>query len=133
MGGADDRETLARKPLDDLKAHLRLLAASAETQNAWLHPCGWTSAEPFEHIQEHSPCAPVGELAESYFDMWPLWSEVLAQVMTPAATAALDVIGDMLRGFPPAAYEDKDGTLDLPEWDQLRVVAGRALATLEAP
>lgn len=123
---------LARARLADLAEHLRILAADADSQNAWLHPCGWTRAEPFEHLKDHPPCVPTSELLDSLNDMWPSWRSILEPVLTPALTDVLDGLVVTFGALPETALTDELDSLDRPEWFEVRRVARRALERAES-
>jgi hypothetical protein len=122
--------TVSQDRLRDVIEHVRLLAADADTQNAWLHPCGWTRHEPYEHTEDHPPCGALDELMQSYTDMWPAWRSVLAPVLTTDGQRALDRLGTCLEGLDAAAYVDEISTLDGEAWVGVRRVASETLAVL---
>ena len=90
MGEQEEAMQLAQARLADVVEHLRILAVDAETQNAWLHPCGWTCKEPYVHFKDRKGCVPVDELYLSFDDIWPMWRSVLEPVLTPALEDALN-------------------------------------------
>jgi hypothetical protein len=104
--------TLAQARLQDIVDHVRLLAAEADTQDAWLHPCGWTRQEPYEHPKDHAPCAPIVELVTSLDDMWPAWRSIVAPALSPDGEGALDRLSARLRMLDDAAFRDAIDTLD---------------------
>ena len=124
----DDRLSLASARLDDIRAHVQLLAADADKQNAWLHPCGWTRQEPYEHVLQHPPCMPIGELYDSFDDMWPMWRSVLEPVLTAEIEAALDALKSRLAAFFAVPYLDEVETLDSNEWAVVRRCAQTTLS-----
>ena len=126
MIDADESDQLAQNHFSELVGHLRILAADADTQNAWLHPCGWTRAEQFEH--ERAACMPIDELYQSFADMWSVWRSSLAPMLTPAIERALDDLMARFEQLEEAAWVDELETLARPEWDDIRQLAISALA-----
>jgi hypothetical protein len=121
---------VARARLRNVIEHLRILAAPTDDQNAWLHPCGWTRAEPFEHVKHHPPCTPIDELIWSFDDMWPGWRPRLGLVMPPAAERALEDVAERLHNLDERALVDEIETLDLDDWKDVRRAATAALVAL---
>lgn len=128
--GRDERLTIARKRLREIVDHVRLLAADANTQNAWMHPCGWTRQEPYEHLKDHRPCYPIAELVSSFDDMWPAWRPVIGSSLSPRAETALDGLADRLRRLGDDAYVDELATLDGEQWEEVRKFARETLERL---
>jgi hypothetical protein len=124
--------SVAEERLRDVVDHVRLLAADSDTQNAWLHPCGWTRQEPYVHEKDHEPCSPVGELVNWFEDMWPAWRSVVAPAVPPGGEAALDRLAARLEQLDDAGYVDDLSTLDGPDWTDVRRQAGQTLAVLTA-
>jgi len=118
--------------IPDLVDHLSVLASDADSQNAWLHPCGWTRNEPFEHLQDHPPCMPIAELWNSFDDLWPARRSTLAPVLTPELDDALTRLCTAFEQLDGAAFIDKLETLDRPEWDRVRQLAAHARGLAEA-
>lgn len=127
MSEPDETVSIARARLADVVEHLRFLASDVDFQNAWLHPCGWTRAEPFVHAEPHRPCVPISELWQSLDDMWPGWRATLQPVLTPSLAEALDQLSDAFKTMDEPAWVDELNTLDCPEWTQVRRLAHRAL------
>jgi hypothetical protein len=121
---------LAKARLQDILGHVRLLAADAATQNAWLHPCGWTRQEPYEHTKDHAPCAPIAELVDSFDDLWPGRREIVAPVLSPTGEQALDRLRTRLRQLDADAFRDEIETLDEEQWDDVRRLASETLTQL---
>lgn len=122
---------MAGARLRDVVGHLRILAADADEQNAWLHPCGWTREEPFAHVEKHPPCMPIGELLNSLADMWPAWRLVLQPVLTSALAGALDELLRAMGAMDEQAWVDQLETLDRPDWGVVRALARQALEAAE--
>jgi hypothetical protein len=133
MSEVDEEVALARARLDDVVDHLRIVAADADTQNAWLHPCGWTRGEPYVHVPraERTGCMPVDELYVGLTDMWPLWRTVLLPVLTPAIEEALNELFALFEHFNEAAWVDELETLDRPEWAATRRAAEQTIAIIQ--
>ncbi|HET6911025.1 MAG TPA: hypothetical protein VFH54_16965 [Mycobacteriales bacterium] len=123
--GLDEQERIARDRLTEVIAHLKVLSADADEQNAWLHPCGWTRHEPFVHDAKHAPCSPTAELWQSLDDIWPGWRAVLQPLLNPDLEVALDALPSRFEAFDEAAFSDDLETLDRPEWEEVRVSLSR--------
>lgn len=128
--GAAEEALLAAQAYDDVREQILLLAADADEQNAWLHPCGWTRDEPYVHIAEHEPCAPMGELYENF--EWPNWKRLLSPVLDAQITAALNSLSSVLEDFFSVPYEDEIATLDSGSWAEVRQLAKATLALLDS-
>jgi hypothetical protein len=128
---ASDEELMgARQRLGDIVDHVRVLAADPDTQDAWLHPCGWTRQEPYEHVKDHTPCGPIDELVQSFDDMWPLWRSIVAPSLSSDGERALDRLATRLHQLGPDAYRDAIETLDGEQWADIRRLANETLASL---
>jgi hypothetical protein len=112
----DDELRLAQARPRDVIAHVRLLAADADTQDAWLHPCGWTRQEPYQHANDHGPCASISELVISFDDMWPAWRPILAVALSRGGEAALDQLRARLQQLDDDSFRDAIDTLDREQW-----------------
>lgn len=128
--GTEDEVLVARRALSQVRDQVFLLASGADQQNAFLHPCGWTRDEPFVHIAEHEPCAPMGELYENF--EWPFWQRLLSPVLDDEMKAALNSLSSVLEDFFSVPYEDEIATLDSEPWAQVRAIAKVTLAVLDA-
>ena len=134
MGEQEEAMQLAQARLADVVEHLRILAADAETQNAWLHPCGWTCKEPYVHFKDRKGCVPVDELYLSFDDIWPMWRSVLEPVLTPALEDALNRLlayFQEMHDGPHADWVDEPETLDRLEWADVRRLAAAAIAVAD--
>ncbi len=121
---------LANARLQDIVGHVRLLAGDAASQNAWLHPCGWTRQEPYEHTQDHAPCALIAELVDSFDDMWPGWQQIVAPALSLTGEQALDRLTDRLKQLDTDAFRDEIETLDGEQWVDVRRLASETLTEL---
>jgi hypothetical protein len=134
MGEQEEAMQLAQARLADVVEHLRILAVDAETQNAWLHPCGWTCKEPYVHFKDRKGCVPVDELYLSFDDIWPMWRSVLEPVLTPALEDALNRLlayFQEMHDGPHADWVDEPETLDRLEWADVRRLAAAAIAVAD--
>ncbi len=128
---ANDAARIAIADLNHIRNHVRLLAADADQQNRYLHPCGWTRDEPYAHTTDHPPCAPMGELYEAFDDMWPAWREILEPVLNDEIRTALDTLSRSLADFFSVEDADEISTLDGAAWDEVRRVAQGTMSVLE--
>jgi hypothetical protein len=127
---SDEELAVSTERLRDLVDRVRILAADADTQNAWLHPCGWTKDEPYEHVKSHRPCAPIAELVDSFVDMWPAWRAVVAPSLSMDGERALDRLATRLKQLDQNAYRDELDTLNGGQWTDVRHLASEILAQL---
>jgi hypothetical protein len=126
----DDELRLTHARLQDIVDHVRLLAADADTQDSWLHHCGWTRQEPYVHVKDHAPCAPIAELVNSFDDMWPAWRQIVASALSPLGEAALERLAARLRQLDADAFRDAIETLDGDQWADVRRAASETLTRL---
>jgi len=124
---SDEELALARNRLRDIADHVRVLAADADTQNDWLHPCGWTRDEPWEHVKVHPACAGIAELVDSFQDMWPAWRTIVAPSLPAEGEVALDRLANRLQQLDQDAYRDEIDTLDDKQWAAVRQLANETL------
>ena len=127
---ASEEMASSRERLRDLVAHVRILAADPDTQNAWMHPCGWTREEPYDHVKGHVPCYPIAELVDSFDDMWPAWRSIVAPSLSVDGEQALDRLAARLHQLDQDAYRDEIDTLDGDQWTDVRQSASATLALL---
>ena len=125
MSATEDLD-VAKRAMQQVVDHLRVLEADADAQIAWLHPCGWTRDEPFGHVEKHPPCAPIDELWCSFDDMWPTWRPTLMPVLNPPLEDALTRLHAALDELDTTSFVDDIATLDRPEWAQIRLLAAEA-------
>jgi len=121
---------LSRERLRDLADHVRILAANADAQNAWLHPCGWTRHEPYVHLKDHTPCAPIAELVDHFDDIWPAWRSIVAPSLSAEGEQAIDRLATRLHQLDQDAYRDELDTLDGDQWADVRRLASETLGLL---
>jgi hypothetical protein len=133
MGEMNEEVMLARARLDDIVDHLRIVAADGDTQNSWLHPCGWTRKEPYVHVPPagRAGCMSVDELYVGLTDLWPQWRAVLLPVLTPAIEGGLNELLVRFKRLDEAAWVDELETLDRPEWADMRRAAERTIVIIQ--
>jgi hypothetical protein len=113
---SDEDPFVAEQRFRDIREHVELLASPADVQLVWLNS---------------GIAAPIDELAQSLYDIWPAWSIVVAPLLSPVAGQALTDLCAALSELDAIAYEDTPESLQLPEWDGIRLAARHALAMLD--
>jgi hypothetical protein len=114
---SDEDPVVAEQRLGDIREHVELLASPADVQLVWLNS---------------GIAAPIDELAQSLYDVWPAWSTVIAPLISPVAGQALTDLCATLSELDATAYEDTPESLQLPEWDRIRLAARQTLAVLDS-